>query len=194
VDGLNKAVLQSGAMDPVDILFAAYFVITLLCLYYESGIHPEDGHIQTISMVVAKDKPFGHMALAVLNVRLFVILKGEYLAVAWLSWSLLAFVISFDTDVHEAVHTAFFWALSAVYMATVAWIASTHDMWMYTAPLGLVIVLFAVQIVYNVAWKGIITYSERHKGDVIMHSVQSLLELSFALSIGFFFFSYRAVA
>jgi len=169
-----------------------FTVVLLFALYWYDG-WGEDGHLLSISMVACKERPLGCFALCSLNVIFFLILYVEYYFVAWASWVLLTGVISYHTDRHEQLHTALFWLLSVLYIGAVPYIASQHQLWVYVVPFFATIGIYALFILYSLAFRGVITYAEQHKGDEFLHGLQSLLEILFVASVCVFLVSYHVV-
>lgn len=178
-----------GAMNIVVVSLAFVFLLVFFILYFVYGVG-EDGHLLSVSMVVSKNKPVGTFVLSISNMLMFMCLYPEYEAFAWMQWILGQFVISYNTDKYEAIHTFFFWVLSAIDILVVINLMVNHKMLYYALPFFLVIFLFAIFIVFNVLAYNVFTYNEKNTDNPLMHTLQSILEISFLFSVFFFLTSY----
>lgn len=182
--GFQFKFMNGIVISLISILFLVFFI-----LYFFYGIGP-DGHLRSLSMVVCQNKPIGGFVLSLFNIFLFLCLYPEYEPYAWLQWILGQIVVSYNTDEYEAVHTFFFWVLSAIDILVIINLAINHSMWYFAVPFFLVIIVFAVFIIFNVLAYGVFTYHEKTTDNPIMHTVQSVLEISFLFSIFFFLLCY----
>lgn len=176
-------------MNAIVISLIALLFLVFFVLYFIYGIGP-DGHLRSLSMVVCQNKPIGTFALSLFNIFLFLCLYPEYEPYAWLQWILGQIVVSYNTDEHEAIHTFFFWVLSAIDILVIVNLSINHSMWYFALPLFFVILVFACFIVFNVLAYGVFTYHEKTTDNPLMHTIQSVLEISFLFSIFFFLLCY----
>lgn len=165
-------------MHVVVVTLGLFTVVSFVILYLLYG-RGDDGHLLSVSMVVSKHKPAGGIVLNIINILFFMCLYPEYEHYAWLHWVLGELVIHFNTDEHECIHTGFFWILSALDILIVINLTLNHKLLYFALPLFLVIFLFAIFIVFNVLAYGVFTYCEKNTDNPLMHTIQSILEISF---------------
>jgi len=171
----------------VTLALAAFVLFVILYCMYGVG---KDGHLLSLSMVVSTYKPLGGFFLNVMNLLLFMCLYPEYEHYAWIHWILGELIICYNTDEHECLHTGFFWILTVLDIMIVINLTLNHKMLYFAVPLIIVVSIFAIFIVFNVLAYGVFTYCEKNSDNPLMHTIQSILELSFLATIVFFFVTY----
>jgi len=151
----------------------------------------EDDELRSLSALLCRIRPYGHLLMNTANLCLFLIIGIEYPLIAWLFWLSLQLILTWDIDTHPRLHLSAL--LLYISMLLTFWVnVSLRYNWtLILLPIWILTASFSLVWFYN-WWNGKSVYrSSTESFEWKFASLQSFVELLWILSISLSFFFYE---